>query len=104
MAHKQPGYKFENDWTQDEMKRVLDTLNSITVIPVNTEIKADQTVLNFSNVKKFVLGAKKIAILDCDCRAKKKHCNAPLDVCMVFDSAAVGSLYQRDTYLSTHSR
>jgi Pyruvate/2-oxoacid:ferredoxin oxidoreductase delta subunit len=88
MAHKHPGYKYEDDWTMDEMKRLVDSLTSGIIVPVNMEIKADQTVLNFDNVKKYVLDAKKIAILDCDCRMKKKHCNAPLDVCMVFDSAA----------------
>ncbi|MCX6655797.1 MAG: hypothetical protein NTY03_11875 [Candidatus Bathyarchaeota archaeon] len=57
MAHKHQGYKYENDWTMDEMKSVLEGLTSGIIVPVNEEIKADQTVLNFDNVKKYVLDA-----------------------------------------------
>lgn len=88
MAHRKQGFTYENDWTLDEMNKVLDTLESGIIVPVYTEIKADQKILNYDNVKKYITNATKIAVLDCDCRAKKKHCDAPLDVCMVFDGSA----------------
>ena len=88
MEHRKKGYTYENDWTLDEMNKVLDTLESGIIVPVNTEIKADEKILNNDNVKKYVRNATKIAVLDCDCKAKKKHCDVPLDPCMVFDGSA----------------
>jgi ferredoxin len=83
MSHKKPGYKYENDWSFNEMK--VDTeehLKSALVVPVQTEIKAEHTVLNLDRVKKYIVDADTVSLMDCSCRMKRKHCNGPIEVCI----------------------
>jgi Pyruvate/2-oxoacid:ferredoxin oxidoreductase delta subunit len=96
MAHKELGYKYENDWTPEAMKEVIDGFESIIVVPVEAEIKADQTVLNFDKVKKIVSNSKKFTLMDCSCRTDRKHCDAPLETCLTFDENAEKMLSSKD--------
>jgi len=96
MAHKELGYKYENDWTPEAMKEVIDGFESIIVVPVETEIKADQTVLNFEKVEKIVSNSKKFTLMDCSCRTDRQHCNALLDTCLTFDEKAEKMLTLED--------
>jgi Fe-S-cluster-containing hydrogenase component 2 len=88
MAHKELGYKYDNDYPLDHMKNLVNGFDQIIVVPVNTEIKAEQTVLNFENVEKIVSKSKKIILMDCSCRTDVKHCNRPLETCLTFDEKA----------------
>jgi Pyruvate/2-oxoacid:ferredoxin oxidoreductase delta subunit len=88
MAHKQQGYRFENDWSLKEMKDDLDGLNSALVLPINFEVKADHMVLNYDNIKQHVEEAKTISVIDCGCRTKMKRCDGPIEVCLGLNDKA----------------
>jgi len=92
MAHKQKGYIFEKDWTTQELKDYTDGLTGL-VVPINLKIDAEQVVLNMDKVKQYIDEAKAITIMDCPCRTKMKHCDAPLDVCITLNERA-------DTFLN----
>lgn len=89
MAHKQPGYRYDNDWSLEEMR--IDTESAVKtglVIPAMVEIKAQHTVLNFERVKKYITDAKTIVLMNCSCKMKRKHCDAPIDVCIALNGWA----------------
>ena len=88
MAHKKQGYRFENDWTFEELKEGADDWKSAVAIPVNVEIEAEHRVLNFEKVKKYLSEAYKIVQLDCFCREKRHNCEAPIDVCVYLNDRA----------------
>jgi hypothetical protein len=88
MAHKEQGYQFRIDYDYDHRKKVIEGLDQIIVIPVDTEIKKDQVVMNFDNVKKIIDSAENITVMDCSCRKDLKRCNAPIETCMTFDETA----------------
>ncbi len=96
MAHKELGYRFEKEYEIDHMKKTVDQFEEIIVVPVKTEIKGEQTVLNFDKVKKIVSNSKKITVMDCSCRTDLKHCNAPLETCLTFDDTAENMLTLKD--------
>lgn len=82
MAHKQRGHRFGNDWSLETMRVDMEHMRTALIVPVNSEIKADHIVLNYDNVRKYVTEAKTISIMDCGCRTKRKHCDAPVGVCI----------------------
>ncbi len=88
MAHRKQGYRFENDWTFEELKEGADDWKSAVAIPVNVEIEAEHRVLNFEKVKKYLSEAYKIVHLDCFCREKRHNCEAPIDVCIYMNDRA----------------
>jgi len=88
MAHKQPGYRFENDWGMDVLEEDARNIAAAVAIPVYEEIGSKNTVLNLDNVKKYLERSKKIALTNCACRIKRKHCDAPVDVCLSLNAAA----------------
>jgi ferredoxin len=85
MAHKHPGYRFENDW-EEEMS-ISDAKHVIAgiALPVYEEIKLNNTVLNLDSVKRYLTTAKKVAIQDCPCRTKRRHCDAPVETCIMLN-------------------
>jgi ferredoxin len=88
MAHKQPGYRFENDWGMDVLEDDAKSIAAGVALPIFQEIKQNNTVLNLDNVKKYLERSKKIAVTNCACRTKRHHCNAPVDVCLMLNAAA----------------
>jgi ferredoxin len=96
MAHKEQGYRFKVDYDLDHRKKVIDGIGEMVVIPVNAEIKKDQTVLNFDKVKKIVDASKKITVMNCGCRMDLKHCDSPVETCMTFDDKAEEMLTSED--------
>jgi NAD-dependent dihydropyrimidine dehydrogenase PreA subunit len=89
MAHKQPGYRFENDWSLEEMREDTEkAVQNALVIPIGVEINADNTVLNLDTVKKYLTEAKTIALMNCSCKTKRNHCNSPRDVCIALNGWA----------------
>jgi len=88
MAHRKQGYRFENDWTFEELEEGADDWKSAVAIPVNIVIEAEHRVLNFEKVKKYLSEADKIVHLDCFCREKRHNCEAPIDVCVYLNDRA----------------
>lgn len=88
MTNKQPGYRYENDWTKKELEEILKIVNIGITLPVNTEIKVDQTVLNLDEAKQYLTKASKIALRDCTCRTARKHCSHSLDTCFALNGLA----------------
>jgi len=88
MAHRKQGYRFENDWTFEELEEGADDWKSAVAIPVNIVIEAEHRVLNFEKVKKYLSEADKIVHLDCFCREKRHNCEAPIDVCIYINDRA----------------
>lgn len=96
MAHKKQGYRFENDWTIDELKEFEKDWNKAVTVPVNVEIEAEHRVLNFEKVKEYLSKATQITHLDCFCREKRHNCDAPTDVCIYLNDRAELALKSED--------
>jgi NAD-dependent dihydropyrimidine dehydrogenase PreA subunit len=104
MAHKEQGYRFRIDYDYDHRKNLIENgIDKMIVVPVNTEIKKDQTVLNFENVKKFVDAAEKISVMDCSCRKDLHRCNSPVETCMTFDDTAENILKSDDARIRSYN-
>ena len=88
MAHKQPGYRFDNDWEPEMSASDAKNVAAGIALPIYEEIKLNNTVLNLDNVKHYLEKAKNIAIMDCPCRTKRHHCDAPRDVCIQLNDVA----------------
>ena len=88
MAHRKQGYRFENDWTFEELKEGEGDWKSAVTIPVNVEIEAEHRVLNLETVKGYLREADQIVHLDCFCREKRHNCDAPIDVCIYLNDRA----------------
>ena len=89
MAHKKQGYRFENDWTREYLEtESRPNYETVETIPVNVEIEAEHLVLSFENVKQILGKARTISVMDCACRMKFGHCDAPVNVCIDMDETA----------------
>jgi Pyruvate/2-oxoacid:ferredoxin oxidoreductase delta subunit len=53
-------------------------------ITVNKEISSGHMILPFEKMSEFIKTSRKIAVINCACRTKKK-CEHPLETCFVFD-------------------
>jgi len=88
MAHREQGYRFENDWNREELEEYLENIEAGVTIPVNVEIKAEQHVLSLDRVKHYLVKARKISVMDCNCRLKRRNCDAPVNTCMDLNEIA----------------
>jgi len=89
MAHRKQGYRFENDWTREYLEtESRPNYKTIETVPVNVEIEADHLVLSLENVKQILGKARTISVMDCACRVKFGHCDAPVNVCLDMDETA----------------
>ena len=88
MAHRRQGFRFENDWTFEELEEGAGDWKSAVAIPVNVVIEAEHRVLSFERVKEYLVEADKIVRLDCFCREKRHNCGAPVDVCVYLNDRA----------------
>ena len=70
-------------------------------LPIYEEIKLNNTVLNLDSVKHYFEKARKIAVMDCPCRTKRKHCDAPLETCLMLDDMA--ELSESDSFRENHA-
>jgi Pyruvate/2-oxoacid:ferredoxin oxidoreductase delta subunit len=86
MAHKKQGYRFENDWELEDLKNSY--IKKAITVPVNVKIEAEHLVLNLENVKKILSNAHTISVMDCVCRVKFGHCDAPVNVCIDMNETA----------------
>ena len=66
---------------------------AIRVIPVektidlNTKINTELSIFPFEKMSEFIATSRKIAVINCACRTKKK-CIHPIETCVVFDASA----------------
>lgn len=88
MAHRKQGYRFKDDWSQEEVKNDIAHLAGAVPIPVNIKIETNNTVLNLDSVKRLLERAHKIAVTDCACKTKHRHCDSPLNTCLQLNEAA----------------
>lgn len=88
MAHRQQGYRFEDDWPQENLDYISQNYKAGVTIPVDVRIEAQQHVLNMDNVKRILSGASLISRMDCYCRLTYGHCDAPVDVCLDLNEVA----------------
>ena len=89
MAHRKQGYRFENEWPLEVMKEDTEVVyRKAVAVPVNVEIKADHKVLNYDNVRKLLVSASKISLLDCSCKRKRGNCDGPVRVCIGLNANA----------------
>jgi Pyruvate/2-oxoacid:ferredoxin oxidoreductase delta subunit len=78
------GYGMEVGASEYPWARVMPIEKTITV---NREINADLVILPFEEMSKFINTSRKIAVINCSCRTKKK-CDHPLETCLIFDYSA----------------
>jgi hypothetical protein len=97
MAHKHQGYRFENDWEIEVLENDSKRLAAAVTLPVFEEVKAGHTVLNLDSVKKILEKSPKIAVTKCACRDKRKHCDAPVEVCLEINEMAEKDLAKGTT-------
>ncbi len=88
MSHKRQGYRFENDWDMETLESDSKSVAAAVTLPVYEEIRSNNTVLNLNSVKKYLEKSKKITVTNCACRTKRKHCDAPVDVCLQLNELA----------------
>jgi ferredoxin len=89
MSQRKQGFRFPDDWTEDELVEVKqdEGLTITQVVPVNVEVKGEHKVLNLDKAKEYLGRAKEIWVMDCGCRTNLHHCDSPLHVCIGWDSA-----------------
>jgi len=78
------GYGMEIGASEYPWARVMPIEKTITV---NKKISGDLVILPFEKMKEFIESSRKIAVINCACRTKKK-CDHPLETCLVFDYSA----------------
>jgi ferredoxin len=89
MTHKRQGYRFADDWTLERLETVtFVSTKEVTTVPVGVELDADHRVFNLDNAKEILGKARTISVMDCNCRVKRGHCDAPLNVCMDMNETA----------------
>jgi len=88
MDPRQQGRRFDNDWSEEELKEIYDDITSAVTIPVNVAIKGDHRVLDLDKVEELLKEADSITIQNCGCRSSHRNCTAPLDVCISLNEEA----------------
>lgn len=58
------------------------------VIPIDKKIDARSTILPFEEASNILDKAKSIAVINCACRSIERKCPAPIETCIMLDSAA----------------
>ena len=90
MAHRKQGFRFENDWKLEDWEDSY--IQEAVTVPVNVKIEADHLVLNLDNIEHVLSKARTISAMDCSCRVKFGHCDAPVDVCIDLNETAERNL------------
>ena len=92
MAHRNIGYRFENDWTEKQLRDIHDTVTSAMTVPVNVTLSVKQKVIDMGRMEKLLRDAKLIVLQVCYCRKKRRNCKAPLETCILLDDLAESTL------------
>ena len=88
MDQRQMGRRFDNDWSEDELKEIYDDITSAVTIPVNVAIKGGHRILDMDKMEELLREAESITIQDCGCRVRRGNCSAPLGVCLSLNEEA----------------
>jgi len=88
MDHRQLDRRFENDWSEDELKGIYEDITSAVTIPVDIAIKGGHRILDLDRMEELLRDADLITLQDCDCRSNRGNCTAPLDVCISLNEEA----------------
>jgi ferredoxin len=88
LVHKRQGFRFENDWGMDVLEEDAKNVTAGITLPVYEEVNLNNTILNLDMVKRYLERATKIAVTECACRTKRKHCDAPINVCIELNDKA----------------
>ena len=75
------------DWTREELVKEFESVSGRT-IPVDIRIEARQKIMCLDEVKQILRGARRIVVDECECRAKMRRCEKPVDVCLFLDEGA----------------
>ena len=75
------------DWTKEELDDEFKDMAGRTV-PVDIRIEARQKILCFDEVERILRESRRIAVDECECRAKMGRCDRPVDVCLFLDEGA----------------
>ena len=86
--HCEPGFRFENDWPQENLAYISQNYKAGVTIPVDVNIEVEQHVLNLEQVKRIIRKAHTISLMDCYCRLTYGHCDAPVKVCLDLNHVA----------------
>ena len=76
-----------DDWTKEELDDEFKDMVGRTV-PVDIRIEARQKILCLDEVERILRGSRRIAVDECECRAKMGRCDRPVDVCLFLDEGA----------------
>ena len=63
---------------------------------MNVKIEAEHRVLNMDNLKQILGNARTISVLDCVCRVRFGHCDAPVNVCIDMNETAERNIARGD--------
>jgi len=88
MARRHQGSPFIDDSDLESAINDSKHIAAGIALPIYEEIQLKNTVLNLDSVKRYLNKAKKIAVKDCICRTKRKHCEAPVNNCLLLNDAA----------------
>jgi ferredoxin len=88
MAHYKRGYRFEDDWTEKQLRNLVETegYKIARTIPVNIEIRAEQKVLSLEKAERYLDQTDEIILNDCTCRTFKNYCDKSKDTCISWGS------------------
>jgi Pyruvate/2-oxoacid:ferredoxin oxidoreductase delta subunit len=92
LKHIRQGYRFDNDWSQEELEEIHEEIVSTATIPVDVEIKGEHKVYNFHEVEAILRDADLIVLQDCRCRSARRNCGAPLHTCIFLNERAKSRL------------
>jgi len=88
MTHRRLGHRFENDWSDEELRKIYTDIESAVTIPVNIAIEGEHRILDVNRVEELLREADLIVLQDCSCRSDRGNCSAPRDVCISLDGEA----------------
>jgi uncharacterized Fe-S center protein len=87
-----PGSEAEQAMVEEIMERRQKVEDGVVdrsiVVPVNQAVTARHKVLTTEQMRGFLKQSDVVAITKCECRARLKNCNAPVDNCIVLDRTA----------------
>jgi len=92
MAPRYRGSPFLDDSDMDSAVEDSEHIAAGIALPIYEEIRLNNTVLNLAHVKRYIDKATKLSVKDCVCRVKRKHCDSPVDVCLMLNDAAEMSI------------
>jgi ferredoxin/DNA-binding Lrp family transcriptional regulator len=68
--------------------RPADNVPTARVIPVNKAITVETEILPFEAVSEIIKSARVIAVARCPCRTRGRHCENPLETCILLNEVA----------------